>query len=110
MSLHERMARDLEAITGDVAHGFALRAELAGHPITGLLTWEEAEPAPGLPTMRCTFRVAESAMPADKARSTVYGATLVVHEPQPYGTRRYTVQSVQPESFGEVLLVLKEAG
>lgn len=108
MSLHDLMAQDLHHVLSDTAHGFAVRAELAGQPITGLMTWEDVEVA-GLQTMRSTFRVAEASMPAGKARETLYGATLVVYEAQPYGTRRYVIQSVEPESHGEVLLILKEA-
>lgn len=108
MSLHDMMARDLRHMLSDADHGFAYHAELAGNPITGILTWEPVE-INELQTTRCTFRVAESAMPQGKARSTAYGAILIVHEPQPYGTRRYTIQSIEPESHNEVLLILKEA-
>lgn len=108
MSLHDLIASDLAHMTGDTAGGFALEARIGTHRITGIMTWEPVIMANGLETTRSTFRVAEANMPQGKARSTDYGATLIVDEPQPYGARTYTIQSIEPESHGEVLLILKE--
>ncbi len=108
MSIYDRIARDLRGILSNVSHGFALRAKLKGHPITGFLVSQEVEVG-GLPVERPTFRVAEADMPFGRARRTVYGDELLIEQRQPYGWRRYTVESIEPETHGEVLLILQEA-
>lgn len=107
MSLHDLMARDLDHIMSDTAHGFAVPADLAGRPVTGVLDREYVE-VQGVESHRPVLRVAEAALPGGRATNVRHGQAVTVHEPQPRGAQRYTVAGVQPDGTGEVVLILQE--
>lgn len=107
MSLHDVMAMDLDAMLGDVAHGFSLTARLDNYPVRGILSKEFVE-INGAESYAPTFRVAEAALLTGKASDIRHADTLWIDEPMPTGTTRYTVRGVQPDGLGEVLLILEK--
>lgn len=109
MSLHDIMAADLAHITGDTEHGHALPARLGEHHISGILAYETTETIPGALKEGYTFRVAEAALPGRLATDNDWGTTLTVFRAPPRNACRYTVESIQPEGDGEVLLILRPA-